>query len=342
MIDSRMEIGSPVICADAVNLVAAGLNDIAGDSRFSTSPIVELSVRGPIGRSMASLHPSGGENDAFNLMVERDRLDKEVASRALLAGASLMIRSSLTGYARNGEAFETTFRRGGATFKVSSTHLVIAAGNHSGTIPGVAIPGMRKFRSSYSRSAWKEWNRHLMHIRSGRETRYELSRDNQLDTLEFVDMGGNLSVSRDSGSRAGRSMIVSGEVDMQFPEEPWPGGNGVIAVGGAAGLYDPFFMTGYREACISGMMAAESIMNSSGNPDSAASLYSAGISRDITGRMKPAMLLRKEIEEAADEGIENLLSYLSGFEFNEISVGEIFRVTSLKQEELREMLGKNH
>lgn len=340
MLESKMEIGSPVICADSVNLSFDELSDIKNDPRIFIRDLAQLRVFGPSRRNSFTLGASFSENDAFNSIVERDRLDKEIASRALIGGSRLRIRSELTGVEEVDDGVVATYRSGGKYRKVRARILVIATGNLS--MPSL-LPDTGKvdrYNFSYNRIISEEAQNSELHIESRGNMGYNISRfHNEQNSIMAwpEELGWKRFLNDNDGSMKGRT-VISGSASAGFLYEPDLGNRRVLHVGSRAGLYDPFLLTGFREAFLSGRMAAQAVIESGSKLDSAIDPYSKNVARELIPGMKTGSRFRVLLMHTSRENIDNFVDYLSGFEFREISASEILRETGLKDSELESML----
>lgn len=339
VLDSKMEIGSPVICADMVNLEVTGMDDIGKDTRLVVSRLKELRMRRNPTSEAVVLKPSYGENDAFNTIVERDRLDKELMSRALIAGGKLKIRAQFLGFEEDSGKVTVAYRLGDKVHRVVADYAIMAMGPPKPENQAVPSGSTTEIEYAYNRFVSGEVHPLTLTMEEAGKLTYN------------VPMGGNLSniltVSRRAGdstvekseadTTAGRS-IISGKVPVSYPDSPYPGAGRVLNVGSFAGLHDQFFMTGFREAVISGELAAKSIIEASANGRPAAISYSEKVNRDLVPGMNYGVRLRKASRRSSGENLEKFLEYLSRFDFSEISAEEIFRAASLSDSVIDEML----
>lgn len=329
MLERKMEIGSPVICADMVNMSFPEIDSLQSDPRIKIRSLDSLSIGPYSGTGAFTMVPSYGEGDAFNSVVERDRLDKELASLALLNGVRLQIRAELTGFREIDGSIVSTYRKGGRQRNVRSSTLVLATGMEdcNGREPSDC------FNYQYARRIGGGMMKNEIGFGHGGAIRFSISRSpgeyNSLLTAPFKDGGHEVQVGE-------KDLILTGSISRSFHGQFDAGRGNVIHAGSFSGLHDPFFRTGFREAFLSGRYAAESILESSGN--NASLVYRTKIEENVLNGMDYGRKLGKLLSSASDEKMTQFFKYLSGFEFAEISAMEIFKKTGLKDSELEEML----
>lgn len=324
-----MEIGSPVICADTVNMSFPEIDSLQSDPRIMIRNLDSLAVRANNGHGEFTMAPSGGEGDAFNSVVERDRLDKELASLALLKGARLQIRAEMTGFEETDGSVLSTYRKGGKEFSVKSTALVLATG--MGPCDGQQASGC--FNYSYGRRIGRSKMKSEIAFGPKGSVSFSMSRSGEEHNslISSPDCGDGQKV-----ENRGEDLILKGSIFRAIPDHFDPGRGNIIHVGSFSGLYDPFFRTGFREAFISGRYAAESILESSA--ENASVNYGKKVEANMADGMEYGRKLGKKLSMASGEKITQFFNYLSGFEYMEISAREIIKRTGLKDSELEEML----
>ncbi len=327
MLEKKMEIGSPVICADMVNMSFPEMEALQADPRIIIRRLDSLRVRAHSVNGAFRMVPAFGDGDAFNSVVERDRLDKELASLALLKGARLQIRAELTGFEEIDGGIISTYRKGGRQKKVKSTALVIATGMETCSENG----NSKCFSYRYGRRITREvkddeavlWPGGVFSSSIGR---YPGERNSVTESPDgkFPD------------ESTGGGQILTGTISRAFPDKFNPGHGRVIKTGSNSGLYNPFFRTGFREAFMSGRIAAEAILEDPQGDASAT--YARRVGEIMLGEMECGRKLAESLLRSSDEKISKFFTYLSGFELAEISAEEIFRKTGLNDSELEEML----
>lgn len=333
VLESKMEVGSPVICADAVNMYLSGLEPLRNDNRVFISPMNKLRVRGGANSAGFEMKTSTGEGDAFNSVVERDRLDKELITMSLIDGTRLQIRSELLEYRDTGEGITASYRKGGKEKKVNAAFLVIATGMFSpGSHP--EVKNTTWFNYSYSRNAFEQGEKTEIIFGQGGALNYHISRyPNEHNRISI----GLVNSEKNSPLVSGTGDIITGNITRGVTADPDMGSGRVLYSGSASGLHDPFFLTGFREAYLSGQISALSIIKSNGKAEKVIADYSRKINSDIIPGMEAGWLLRRYLNSSGMVGIEKFMNYLSGFDFSEISAQEIIRKTSLKETELKEI-----
>ena len=348
MLDSKMEIGAPVICADSINLDVVRSSGLEKDSRLISRSIPELSVTNRHGRGEIVLHAGHTDSEAFNTVVERDRLDKEMVTLALTLGAALKIRARLQDYEYNGEKFDVHYRQEGKDLTASSKYLVIATGLRTVAKPGKepVHPETREYLYSYSRLAVSRLSSVQAKLVLGTGKEETLSwrvprSENTVNTLKIMP-GSLLNESRpvaDFEKTANRARpIVSGYALISNPASVNPSTGDALNAGSFAGLFDHFFMTGFREAYLSGELAAKSILSSEKERRNPAEIYKKLINDVLIPSVSDSQKLRVSVDRTSPEHLNDFLEYLSGYEFNEISAAEIIRSAGLNGKNLDELL----
>lgn len=334
MLERKMEIGSPVMCGDAVNAYLEEIEVLRDDPRIFIKPLESLKVTGPSRKSSFQMFPSFDREDSFNSIVERDRLDKELASLALIDGARLHIRSELVEYGEIEGGISATYKRGGKTRKIGAKFLLIATGA-VGMTENSRSSGVKPFNYVYKRGIGTGKKGSEMDINQGGSLEYSFSRfTNEHNTLKI---GLSNKVNETSMGNEGND-ILAGSVEVGLPVSMHLGSSRIFHMGSNAGLYDPLFLTGFREAYLSGMLAAASIVESGGNAGKSFELYSEKIKSNLAPGMEAGHELSIHLSKATKGKIDDFVEYLSTFEFKEVSAREIFKKTNLKGSELQEML----
>lgn len=339
VIDSKMEIGAPVVCSDLVNLSFPETQDILSDQKILISSVKSFDVSNTFGMA-----PSGTDSDAFNIIVERDRLDKELASRAVLSGARINIRSELTSLQEESEHVISVYRRGGKNYGVRSKYVVMSTGSFPGKEQELSLSSHTFYHYIYARRIGKEPPKLAMAWKSGSELNYTVPRKHsEYNSISITERVGRDA--EDNSASAGKSppeSIIFGTVSLFIPRTPVLGSDRILRVGSNAGLYDAFFMTGFREAMISGELLASAIKGNIDKPMAVSSDYHKNAKKQLFSGMEKGHKLRTAMKLAEDSDRKKFLEYLSGFSFNEISVEEIFRKASITDALLDEMLPKYH
>lgn len=336
VIDSKMEVGAPVICADLVNIGFGELQEFMEDPRIRLAKPENIELKA--GKASVHMFPSGKEGDAFNTVVERDRLDKELISGAVLAGAKLTIRAELINYFQEGDLVRITYRAAGKAATIRATHAVIATGN-PGSVTENSSNTATEFSYQYGRFTSKAAGS-IPVIEIGKELsmNYLVPRGHgQFNRLQIKEFTGEKE-SPGQGIDIGRAFI-SGSRRAIHSEEPALGSGRILLAGSAAGLYDRFFMTGYREAFISGKIAAQAILGSNGEGGEAVKHYAKAVDENLIPGMDQQLLLRKAMAKSDIRRIEELLSRLSEYEFNEVSVRELLGKSGMSIKDIEEILG---
>lgn len=328
MLERKMEIGSPVICADMVNMAFPEIESLHSDPRIMVRNLDSLTIRTDYGNGGFTMAPSQGEGDAFNSVVERDRLDKELASLALLKGARLQIRAELEGFEEVDGYILSTYRKGGKQLNVKSSVLVLATGME----PCYGQQHTGCYNYQYGRRISRSRMKSEISIGPSGIFNFSISRSG--------DEHNSLVISPDSGNgqkaeNKRDDLILKGSISRAMPDFD-PGKGNIIKTGSFSGLHDPFFRTGFREAFLSGRYAAESILESSA--ENASAVYARKVGENMASGMDYGRKLGEKLSNASGEKISQFFNYLSGFEFLEISAEEIFKKTGLKDSELEEML----
>ena len=336
VIDSKMEIGAPVICADLVNLELPELEGLRDDTRVRLIEPEHVELRAG-GRSF-TIHPEMGENDAFNTVVERDRLDKELISRAVITGARLRIRSEFIDATQEESNVIVRYKESGRMVSVDANHLILANGTPKLGAKSEKL-AERRIRYYYERSIIDKGPLiPVIDVGTGSNLNYLVPRGhNQFNRVGIRDSQSYLETTNDQKDR-GRE-IISGNREVILAEEPILGNGRIIGAGIAAGLYDGFFLTGFRESVISGRLAAQAIIESQSSGDGALGSYSRKIEESLLKGMKTQLQFREELSKATLDQLADLFSTLSQYDYHKISVGEVLSRSGLTIRKIQEILG---
>ena len=352
MLDSKMEIGAPVICADSINIDVVKSSGLEKDSRLISRSIQELSVTNRHGKGEIVLHAGHTDSEAFNTVVERDRLDKELVTLALEHGANLKIRARLQDYDHNGENFDVRYRQEGKDLTARCKYLVLATGLRTVARPGKepVHPETREYLFSYSRLAVSRLSstHGRLVLGTGKEETlswYIPRSENTANTLKIMPgtLLNDLKAVESSEKKMNNTRpIVSGYALISNPVSVNLSSDGSLNAGSFAGLFDHFFMTGFREAYISGELAAQSILSSERGRNKPDEIYRKLVSDALIPDISASQKLRKAIDRTSPENLNLFLEYLSGCEFNEISAAEIIKSAGLGEKELDDLLPEVH
>lgn len=337
MLERKMEIGSPVVCSDMVNMSFPEIQSLRSDPRIMIRDLDSFDVASQNRTRSFRMTPSFSENDAFNAVVERDRLDKEMASDALIKGAKLQIRSELIGYEEQDDSIRSVYRKAGKERVVKSRILILSTG--MGSVGGVtnATGSDDHFIYRYNRKIGPDQMRQEVQVGHDETVNFSISRySNEHNSLSVY----RENIGTEPHPEPSRNLILAGSVSVSIPHSFRPGKGNVINAGSFSGLYDPFFFTGFREALLSGRMAARSIKESSGKDISG--IYRKNVEEGLLPGIDYSRNLRRLISKSTSENVNSFFDYLSGFDFEEISTTEIFKKTGLTDSELEEMLLPDH
>ena len=336
VLESKMEIGAPVICADLVNMRLQELEGLWEDKRIRLIKPENIELRA--GDKSFLIHPDMGEGDAFNTVVERDRLDKELISRAVLGGARLRIRSEFIDVTQIDGNLTVKYKEGGRIASVVAKHIVLANGASSLGVKGGNTDGKR-FIYQYGRLITNETSlTPVVDLIAGSNLNYMVPRGhNQYNRVSISALPGSFGTAHNQKGH-GRE-IISGNKDVTLSEEPIPGEGRIINAGIAAGLYDGFFLTGFRESVISGRLAAQAIIESRKSGGDALGLYSGKVGEILLKRMKTQLQFRETLAKASFDQLASLFSELSQYDYNEVSVEEILFRSGFTIREIQERIG---
>lgn len=336
MIDSKMEIGSPDVCADAVNMDLEGLGDLRSDDRITLRRIDGVTLGGPLGKSSVFMSASGKTGDAFNHMVARDRLDKELSSMALLAGARIMIRSEYVGMSETGEGYTVTIKKEGRLHEIRTQYVIMAGGAQYTNTRLQEIANSRKYVVSYSRGMDRSITGVRWSALGSGSIRMLAARTNGQFIRKTITGAGFAMLPDEVIPTSPHVSIVSGESALTLPDKPILGNGKTLFTGSLAGLYDPLFITGFREAVLSGRMAASCVIESEKRSIDPLNEYTRMVEQRLVSEMSYGKTLASRLESATPGSIEKFLEYLAEFDYREISAREIFRRTSIRGSDLDE------
>ena len=342
LMDRRFEIGAPYSGGDLVNRLDLEEIGIRTDD-FVTSDVDVASFSA--GSAKLTLNASGGKADVFNVAVCRDRLDKELAALAAQEGAEVHIRTSVTRIDKeNTGGFRIDCIREGKSV-VQNALKVVSAGGDINSLPRIQGAGL-DFPVQH---LWTQYDRYSQGTES-REVQYKIgwnepfviSADSPYHEAVRSRFSVGTGVERTAFLPSGegsKGNIISLESRFTVPMNFRGEAGGVILVGMQAGLFNSFFMTGFREAIRSAGVAADLILRSS--EDSALDI-SGEYSRSILSGMLPEIEDSRKISEAImnarSERIHSFLEYMSQYSYSQISLSELSRKSGMKTVEMIEML----
>lgn len=338
VLDSKMEVGAPVICGDLVNTGFPELKELVEDPRFRLAKPESIELKA--GKASVHIYPSGAEGDAFNTVVERDRLDKELISSAVLAGAKLKIRAEALEFSQDDASVTIRFRAGGKVSEVSAPYAIIAKGNQ-GNGPKTAGTSSTEYSYHYGRFiSGGAGTIPVINIGEQFSLDYLVPRGHGQFNRLMIRKAGETGKDTDKAQWHGKE-IISGDTRAYLEEEPSPGSGRVLNAGSAAGFMDRFFMTGFREAFISGKLAAKAILAITGDSGDALDHYTRSVKESLLPGIVQQIRLRKAMANSDIRRIQELFSRLSEFEFHEISVKEMTAKPGMAIEEIEGILGNS-
>ncbi len=334
MIDQKMEIGAPVICADLVNLSFPDFREIAEDKRIVLSRPAHVELKS--GSNSLKFFPSGKEGDAFNSVVERDRLDKEMASRAIMSGARLKIRTELIGASEENDIIELSYKTGGKTIKVRTRNLIVATG-FQGQVNNWSRDTTTAYSFDFRRKISPNENATpVIELRSDHSLNYNVPRNNGQTNCIMINEGSGKVESVPESIIKGAGSIIRGSKHLLLPKDVNFGQGRILYAGSAAGLYDRFFMSGFREAVFSGSLAANAIIESG---EGSLESYRQNLEKHVYQGMEVQKRFRDALYRSGTEKIHELFLKLSEFEYNEVSVLELINRSGFSINEIENILG---
>lgn len=334
VMDTKMEIGAPVVCADMVNLGFKDLHELREDPRITLGNPERIELRA--GNASLNFFPSLDEGDAFNTIVERDRLDKELMSMAVMSGARFRIRTEFISSVEDGGQSKVTCRAGGKLSTVSAGHVIMATGMPNAP-PPLNRGGQKEFTFSYRRSIEENGLPPSIDVGGSCSLTYRVPRGNsQVNGVVMAESGVEVGGEQVPGARGNE--IISGSRKLIIMDVPYSGKGLTLQAGSAANLFDGFFLSGFREAYLSGAMAAQAIKAHRDDGRDALSAYRQGLETSLSPDMKEQVEFRSAFARAPATKLKELFSDLSQYEFHEVSVREILKRSGYSTDEISERL----
>ncbi len=328
IIDMKMEIGAPMTCDDLINISdirSAGANPV--EMRIEKLEAVDIRC----GSSSLTLEASGREGDAFNSVVETDRLKKELTALAALEGSAVSIRSRAEKVSLNSnDEFAVTVRAGSRLELLKSSFLVLAGGSWA-NVPAFSSkpsgPVLIKSGFRYRRSASPS-------ERIGKATISFSSIDHGVSIENPVPGGFRDSLfmmhsnseipSPDAMALPGS--VASGQRILDLPVAPVPEYGGALVVGLQSGLWNPIFPSAFHQSIATARLAAECITGEiNGKNENAVQAYTERFHAELAPTVSDEFLLYEELLKSRHDGIEKFLLRLDMEKFSEISLAEIER-----------------
>ena len=355
--EKRQEIGTPVRCGEGISKRWLDEIGMEPSGRWIAHEVDGARVFSPDGSFLEVDEKLAGNE--CGLVIERDLFDRALAKRAISSGAELMVRTSATGLLHeNGVVTGARLRSFGKTVDVRAKIVIGADGYESqvGRWAGietslkpkdvdscfqytlVGIEGDCGFNDFYLGShapggyIWVFWKgRDIANVGIG----VQLSRIREKgQARRLLD---NFISKREELSRGRVIEQVSGAYSICAPIERTTT-DGVMLVGDAARVTDPVTGGGIRNACILGKLAGQVAAEALEAADASASFLAKyeSLWRD---RLEEALyrnwMMKEKLTTYTDEQFNRIISAISDYDWEKLSVLEILNAVKEKYPELQ-------
>ncbi|MFQ5910268.1 MAG: NAD(P)/FAD-dependent oxidoreductase [Thermoplasmata archaeon] len=365
LIEKRQEIGTPVRCSEGI--AKRWLDEMGLDpsSRWIAHEVDGARIISPDGSCLEVDESLAGNECGY--IIERDLFDRALAKRAISAGANLTVRTSATSLLfDNGSIAGARLSSFGKTFDVKAKMVIGADGYESQVGRWAGIDTSLRPRDIDSCFQYTlvgiegdcRYNHfHLgSHAPSGYIWVFWKGED-----IANVGIGVQLSKVREKGqarwllddfiskreelSRGKIVEQVSGAVSVCAPIERTIA-DGLMLVGDAARTTDPITGGGIYNACIGGKIAGQVAAKAveSGNPSSAFLAKYEKLWRDrLEETLYRNWMVKEKLTTLTDEQFDNIISAISDYDWEKLSVLEILIAVREKcpelQTDVEEILG---
>ncbi|MCL4437819.1 MAG: NAD(P)/FAD-dependent oxidoreductase [Candidatus Thermoplasmatota archaeon] len=312
--DPRQEIGVPLYSGEGTNSSLVSEKFLIDSDRANLNRIdkIELSFVTPkSGRTPLLMHSSVNPG-GMDCTVDRDKLDKEMASLAALSGCDLSIRKRLDSVRAVKNGFRAKFF-GGENDVIEASILVRADGPdlsyRSGNCICTQMFSGRKFSN-------EDYQSYISLGMGGGSYVQDLSQGNGFRTavIEVHDMK-----AMHGGWLTGHRM------DALILYDPLPCSDGQINIGSRAIGQDPAFLNGLHYAALTSEMAADAITAGldSSSSASAMEIYSESMKKIERDYRKNADFWRK-LRGLHGDRLLAIQEIMADTEFHSISINELF------------------
>ncbi len=311
--DPRQEIGIPLYSGEgsSSSIVTERFRIDAGKTKLTPIDYVEFSFTYP-DNGVRPLIMRSYSKEGIDCTIDRDKLDKEMASLAAISGCELSIRKRIESVTSEKDGFRVRFS--GRERTDADARIVVRA---DGPEPGIIRDGCT-----------------VVTLCSGRK--YSAH-----DYASFIALGfgGGRYVQDLSHGDGYRTAVIEGEMneaenrgwitrhtmDALMLYEPFPNQEGQINIGSRAVGQDPVFLNGLNYAAITAEMARDSILSGldSSDPLKAIDIYS-GKFRKIESEYHRNAEIWKRIRALDRKRMHELQEKMSELEFNSIGINGLF------------------
>lgn len=341
LIDQRIEIGAPLKCNGFFNkhdLRRAGIKP--DDFIKTTLEQVEFYSDG----NAFQIGISGTDEDVFNITAEADKVHKELSALAAIEGAHIFLRTRANGAIWTDSGFIRVLAdQTGRKLSFDCRCAVIAGGGSDPISADFALDHGNIIEDPF----YLNYNREVS--RDGKDlARIAISAETGQITVStplWQGVRDNISFARlePPGSRTFLNRIASGSGKIYLPRYPVYQRGGMISVGLQSGIWNPLFPSAFGYAIDTSLFAAEKISKflDDGYHRVKEEYHDVFVQKlQLLGGKERE--LYRAFAATTQQGLDNFISNLKGFNYSTFSLDEILRRTGYGMEDLKSMLLQNH
>ena len=313
--DSRQELGVPLYSGEMAcsSLISGRLQVDSSRLNMCNLDDLELYFTGwNESRNPVIMHP-GKDDLSSDCTIDRDKLDKEVASLAAISGSDIRIRRKIESVETTPDGYRIRFSGSGSE-EVSSRIFVRADGPDMKISENSSIMRIRAGRR-FSSASYPS----VISLGLGNEHFYlqDISRCNGFRSTVLQEKSEN---KYDPGG-----WITTNRMEAVRIYDPLPVSHGNMNIGSRSIGPDPMFFSGLPQSIRTSEAAFQSIKNGLGSGEDVDHIlmdYSSSF-RSLADTCEKYIAVWKKLESASLSTLQRIQDYLSGIEMKAIGIDEI-------------------
>lgn len=358
LLEKRQEIGIPVRCGEGVSKQLLNLLGLEPDPSFVSAEMDGAIIYSPSGHEIVLGPEIAGPEVGY--VIRRESFDQEIARRAALAGARVMVRAEVINLERKDMMWEIEILTIEGKETIRSRTIVGADGFES-LIPSMA--GINTRLSPNDMDSCIQYEMVGIETR-GRYTEFYLGKEKapggyvwifpKGEGIANVGIGINGSMMRGGGepkryldefikkeprlSKGTITEINAGGVSVSLPIESTIH-DSLLIVGDAARMIDPLTGGGIYNGCFAAIQAAQTLDEALAKGDTSVSSlepYERRWRDHLENEMIRNYLAKEKMMEVSDEDLDKVIEAISEYDLSEITTEELLKAISAKYPEILE------